>query len=146
MVARLNGVQEAAGSTPVTRTRKSRPSQTGWIFCISAQQDENLRPLGRVSAVQTAAGHADRLRRHGRRFDSCHSDQKIQTVRDGLGFLHFGVVGREPAASWAHKRRGNRRRPCRPLAAAWPQVRLLSLGPNKHGGFDTKPSCFFCIG
>lgn len=23
-----------------------------------------------------------------------------------------------------------------------PQVRLLSLGPNQHDGFDTKPSCF----
>ncbi len=61
----------------------------GLDFLHLARWEENLRPLGRVSAVQTAAGHAGRLRRHGRRFDSCHSDQKIQTVTDGLDFLHL---------------------------------------------------------
>ena len=30
------------------------------------------------------------------------------------------------------------------LSVLW--VRISSLGPKKHDGFDTKPSCFFYIG
>ena len=48
LVARLNGVQEAAGSTPVTRTTQKR-YPLGYLFfaftAFFAENHRNLRPL-----------------------------------------------------------------------------------------------------
>ncbi len=69
LVSRLTGGQEAAGSSPVTRTKNETPltfCRRCFIFALVGYV--NLRPLALKSAAQRPSEHSS----DGRRFKSCH--------------------------------------------------------------------------
>ena len=70
LVSRLTGGQEAAGSSPVTRTKKHRRRFVGGVFCFVCLM--NLRPLGAVRHMKFAAYGAQSVSSGGHRFKSCH--------------------------------------------------------------------------
>ena len=95
------------------------------------------KPLRAFSGC-SAAGSAPALGAGCRRFESCHSDQK-RGVPSG-GAPHFSSKGnREPAASLFKLPPG-----CAGACAAWPQVRILSLGPYHDPNLLQLRSWFFC--
>ena len=74
LVSRLTGGQEAAGSSPVTRTKRALAGEAGALsFCPAIP---NLRPLGAGGTLESAAQAARTTQWSGRRFKSCHSDQE----------------------------------------------------------------------
>ena len=88
LVSRLNGVQEAAGSNPVTRTNKSRESLDSLLLLY--RLSVNQRPLDaiperlprsgeRVGAYRRTAVPREAL--HCRWFESSHSDQENRCFR-----------------------------------------------------------------
>ena len=69
LVSRLTGGQEAAGSSPVTRTKNETPltfCRRCFIFALVGYV--NLRPLALKSAAQRPSERSS----DGRRFKSCH--------------------------------------------------------------------------
>ena len=69
LVSRLTGGQEAAGSSPVTRTKNETPltfCRRCFIFALVGYV--NLRPLALKSAAQRSSERSS----DGRRFKSCH--------------------------------------------------------------------------
>ena len=69
LVSRLTGGQEAAGSSPVTRTKNETPltfCRRCFIFALVGYV--NLRPLAFESAAQRPSERSS----DGRRFKSCH--------------------------------------------------------------------------
>ncbi len=139
MVARLNGVQEAAGSNPVTRTKRTGGPKgppvllmCAFVCCEPAASCQfNQRPRSGLGGVH---------RRTGRWFKSSHSDQKEEGVERHS--LLFGICGRfenqRPLAfqSTAAERPGRRPSPHRPLA------QIQSLGPRKRLYFERNQAFF----
>ena len=95
LVARLTGGQEAAGSSPVTRTIKDSCSfeRLSFLFCLA--QDLNLRTLLINQWPQVAQAH--KVSRPGYRFKSCHSDHIETQVL--IQYLRFFLLFRSSCAA-----------------------------------------------
>ena len=81
MVARLNGVQEAAGSTPVTRTKRGT-FRTGMLLFFIQKYAENQRPRAAQAASIRRPGGATRCVRA--RTISLAPPCKIESAAPGL--------------------------------------------------------------
>ena len=146
MVSRLTGGQEAAGSSPVTRTKKALAAKAGAFFLSAATEPAASWRRRRVKSA--AAGWAG-ASRHTRRFKSCHSDQKSTCCKSRCFFLwcadHFffpkkkwsagkAVPGREvpePVSFWTGPKRNGFGLPKKKaLSKDWERVRLLPAPGN----------------
>ena len=87
LVSRLNGVQEAAGSNPVTRTKREVIERLPLFFCLLTQ--EPAASCRGAAAIQSAA-RWERLRSSfSHWFESSHSDQERGNRKVTSLFLSF---------------------------------------------------------